>query len=136
VWGATEAAQQALTKVALDRTWRAAWETADATQRQLIRNHVAMYDVLWDSLFLLILLAFLAGSIFLAVATRKTGGLGRWVSVAFAAGAAITVLNLLPELGVKVPAQTEWLYPLLQPAGRALIGVWLWREAPRDPGGK
>lgn len=136
LWGATEAAQQALTKVALDRTWRPAWETADATQRQLIRNHVAIYDVLWDSLFLLILLAFLAGSIFLAVATRKTGGLGRWVSVAFAAGAAITVLNLLPELGVKVPAQTEWLYPLLQPAGRALIGVWLWREARNDPGGK
>src|SRR4029453_16670581 len=107
-------------------TWRPAWETADATQRQLIRNHVAIYDVLWDSLFLLILLAFLAGRIFLAVATQKTGGLGRWVSVAFAAGAAITVLNLLPELGVKVPAQTEWLYPLPPPAGRVLLRVLLW----------
>ena len=136
LWGATEATQQALTKVAMDRTWRTAWPTADETQRQLIRNHVAMYDVLWDSLFLIILLAFLAGSIFLTLATRTTGGLGRWVSVAFAAGGAITVLNLLPELGVKVPAQTEWLYPLLQPAGRALIGVWLWREARNEPGGE
>jgi hypothetical protein len=135
VWGATEAAQQALTKVALDRTWRAAWPTADAAQKELIRGHVAIYDALWDSLYFLLLIAFFAGNVFLALAVRKFPGLARWVSVAFAAAAALTLLILLSEIGVPV-AVPEWLYPLIQPAGRTLIGVWLWREARNDPGGK
>jgi hypothetical protein len=81
LWGATEAAQQALTLVALDRTWRAAWATADETQRQLIRGHVAIYDALWDALYLLILVAFFGGSVFLAIATGTHPGMARWVSI-------------------------------------------------------
>jgi hypothetical protein len=135
LWGATEAAQQALTKVALDRTWRAAWPTADAAGRQLIREQVATYDALWDSLYFLLLMAFFAGNIFLALAVRRFPGLARWVSAAFFAAAALTLLILLSEIGMPV-AVPGWLYPLIQPAGRTLIGIWLWREAnhERPPG--
>ena len=131
VWGATEAAQQTLTLVALDRTWRAAWTTASEAERQLIRGHVATYDALWDSLYLLILIAFFAGSVFLAVATGAHTGLARWVSIAYVGGAVVTLVILVPELGGPgLPAgSTEWLYPAIQPAGRALTGVWLWRES-------
>lgn len=133
LWGATEAAQQALTKVALDRTWRTAWPTADAAARQLIRSHVAVYDALWDSLFLLILIAFMAGNIFLAIAVRSVDRLARWVSAAFWAAAGLTLLILLPEVGgPSLESHTGWLYPAIQPAGRTLIGVWLWRTAAQE----
>jgi hypothetical protein len=130
LWAATEAAQQALTLVALDRTWRTAWPTADAAARQVIRSHVALYDTLWDALFLLLLIGFLAGNIFLALAVRSGDRLARWVSAAFWAAAGLTLLILVPEVGgPSLESATGWLYPTIQPAGRALIGLWLWREA-------
>jgi hypothetical protein len=52
--------------------------------------------------------------------------------LAFAAAAALTFLLLLPEVGGPTVAGTGWLYPVIQPAGRALIGAWLWREASRS----
>jgi hypothetical protein len=145
LWAAAEAAQQALTKVALDRTWRAAWPTASAAEREVIRGDVAMYDVLWDSLYLLLLLGFLLGNVCLALALQGKGALrgagaerrrdrlAGWVSGAYLAAAGLTLLLLVPEVGGPVVAgsATGWLYPLIQPAGRALIGVWLWREAMR-----
>jgi len=140
LWAATEAGQQALTKVALDRTWRAAWPTADAAARELIRNQLAFYDVLWDAMFLLLLIAFLVGNVLLGVAVAHTARdeakatasprlLAMWIAVALWAAAALTFLILLPELGGPTVPGTDWIYPLTQPAARALIGVWLWREA-------
>src|SRR5262245_47588464 len=146
LWAATEAGQQALTKVGLDRTWRAAWPAADAAARDAIRTQVAFYDVAWDAMFLLLLLGFLAGNVLLGVAvarltrggagmaggaraTTRGGPLGMWVAAALWAAAGLTFIILLPELGGPSVPGTGWLYPLLQPAGRALIGVWLWRGA-------
>jgi hypothetical protein len=142
LWAATEAGQQALTKVALDRTWRAAWPTADAAAREAIRRDVALYDVLWDALYLLIVLAFFLGNVFLAIAVRGARAdhehrgrdrLDGWVSIAYLGAAGLTLLLIIPELGGPAigGSATDWLYPLIQPPGRALIGVWLWREASR-----
>jgi hypothetical protein len=142
VWGATEAGQQALTKVTIDRTWRAAWPRASEAARATIREQVALYDLLWDSMYLLILLAFLAGSVFLGLAVRRVAAssvsapaLTRWVSIALWAGGGLTLMFLLPEFGVRfqIPG-SEWFYPLIQPAGRTLVGVWLWREATWEKG--
>ena len=91
LWGATEAGQQAMTLVALDRTWRAAWPTANEASRQVIRENVAIYDVVWDAMYLLLLIAFLLGNLFLGLAIRAhPGRLARWVSVAFFAASALT----------------------------------------------
>ena len=137
LWAATEAGQQALTKVALDRTWRPAWPGADDAARALIQQQVALYDVLWDAMYLLILIAFLVGNVLLGFAVRRVAAsdaapsaLGRAVAIALWAAAGLTLLFLLGELGVdvRVPG-SAWLYPLIQPAGRSLIGLWLWREA-------
>lgn len=140
LWAATEAAQQAFTKVALDGTWRAAWPGADAATRDAIFDYVALYDVVWDAMFLLLLLGFLAGSVFIGAAVAKTAreevrattrnkALAFWVAGAFWAGGALTLMILLPELGGPALQGPDWLEALLQPIGRALIGVWLWREA-------
>lgn len=137
LWAATEAGQQTLTKVFLDRTLRAAWLTADAASRAAIRQQVALHDVLWDAMYLLILIAFVAGNILLGLAVRRVAAsgamapaLGRWVAVALWAASALTLTFLLGELGaaITIPG-SDWLYPMIQPLGRTLIGIWLWREA-------
>jgi hypothetical protein len=137
LWASTEAAQQAMTKVLLDRTWRAAWPAADEAARELIRNHFTFYDLTWDAMYLLILIAFFLGNLFLGAAVARTARsqgtprdtLGLWVAIALWAGAAMTALLLVPEFGGPTIGGFAWLYPLIQPAGRALIGVWLWRQA-------
>ena len=136
LWAATEAGQQALTKVALDRTWRAAWPTANEEARSAMREQVALYDVVWDAMYLLLVLGFFAGNVLLALAVRRRrfaegrgGALDIWVTAAFGAAAGLTLLLIVPELGGPTVPGTGWLYPLIQPAGRTLIGVWLWREA-------
>jgi hypothetical protein len=138
LWAGAEAAQQTLTKVALDRTWRAAWPTAGEAARQVIRGHVALYDALWDALYLLLLLGFLAGNVFLALAVRTDGAAGarlaRGVGLAYLAAAGLTALILVPELGGPdlAAGTTGWLYPVIQPAGRALTGLWLWQGAAHE----
>jgi hypothetical protein len=54
---------------------------------------------------------------------------GRALGV-FSFGAAfLTLVGISGELGGPTlpPLLGTWLYPLLQPAARLLIGVWLWR---------
>jgi hypothetical protein len=88
-------------------------------------------------MYLLILIAFFVGHILLGLAVRRvaTSGaiapaLGRWVAIALWAAAALTLLFLLGELGANVTIPgSAWFYPLIQPAGRTIIGLWLWREA-------
>jgi hypothetical protein len=132
LWAGTEAAQQALTKVVLDRTLRAAWPTADEAARALIRTQVATFDALWDAMYFLLILGFLAGNVFLALAMRGERGLGRWVSFAYWGGALVTFPIVITELGgpaLLPPSIDTWAYPAIQPLGRTLIGLWLWRAA-------
>lgn len=132
LWAATEAGQQALTKVGLDFTWRAAWPAADAAAREAIRAQVAFYDVAWNAMYLLLLIGFLLGNTLLGVAVARTASaspLAMGVAGVLWAAAALTLIILLSEVGGPAIPGTGWLYPLIQPAGRALIGVWLWRGA-------
>lgn len=141
LWAATEAGQQTLTKVLVDRTWRVAWPAADAAARELIQHHYAVYDLVWDALYFLLLIGFFAGNLLLGTAVATTlrrdpqaanaDPLSRWVPHAFWAAAALTLVLLVREFGGPMLPGTDFLYPLLQPAARALIGVWLWREASR-----
>lgn len=125
-----------LTKVALDRTWRAAWPTADAAARELIRNQVATYDALWNAMYFLVLIGFMVESIGLALATRREPGrpLGEH-RVLGRCGAHAALL--FPEVGAPTlpNSWTAWLYPATGPLGRFIIGLWLWREAARLPEG-
>lgn len=135
LWAGTEAGQQALTLVFFDRGIRAAWPEADAAARELLQARVAIYDALWDALYFLLLIGFFIGNVALALAAAAKSGSWRWLGAAYAAGAALTLLGLVPEFGGPVlwPELSAWLYPAIQPAARAYIGLWLWREAPPEP---
>jgi hypothetical protein len=54
----------------------------------------------------------------------------RIVGLFFFAACALTLALFAGELGFPLPEPlASWSYPAIQPLGRALIGVWLWRES-------
>ncbi len=127
LWAFTEAAQQTLTLTAF-RRWAAEYGTADAATRETLRSHIAIYDAVWDAMFLLLLIGFLAGNILYAIATARGAGLTRALSFFYVGAAFLTLAGISGELGGPTlpPVLSTWLYPLLQPAARATIGIWLW----------
>lgn len=130
LWASSEAAQQALTLMAFDR-WRAAYAAADDATRALIANQTAVYDGIWDALFFLLLVGFLIGNLGYARAMLRGAGLTFVVGAFYLAAAMLALLGISGELGGPVlpPPFDFWLYPLLQPLGRSLIGAWLWRNS-------
>lgn len=136
LWAAAEVAQQCLTLFAFDR-WRRAWLAGDEAVRATMEVRTAIYDGLWDAAYVLLLIGFLIGNACFGAAMARMRGLGRVVGLFFLAAAALTVSLLLPEFGG--PALLEpvaaWPYPAIQPPGRLLIGLWLWREADRRKAG-
>jgi hypothetical protein len=132
IWAATEAAQQSLTLVALNWTWRAQYfATADPVGRDALRAAAAAFQAVSDGLFLLILVAFVIADVAYAVATWGGDRLQRTVAVGFALAAALGVISGLTSFGPGVfpDAVMAVAYPLLQPAARCLTGLWVWREA-------
>lgn len=129
LWGFTEAGQQALTLTVFHRLARA-WPQADASAREVLRTQIANYDALWDAMFLLLLTAFLIGNVFYGIACLRECGLARALGVFYFGAAFLTLTGIIGELGGPAlpPPLNTWLYPLLQPVARLLIGVWLWRR--------
>jgi hypothetical protein len=131
VWAFAEALQQALTIVALNWTWRGTYLAADAATQTLYRSHMDLFAGLWDGLYFLLLSGFILGSFFFAIALLPQRGFDRLIGAFFLVVAFLSVLNLIAGYGG--PAWTGaiagFVYPLVQPAGRALLGVWIWRSA-------
>ncbi|HEV3409588.1 MAG TPA: hypothetical protein VG095_04805, partial [Chthoniobacterales bacterium] len=128
LWGFTEAAQQTLT-LTVFRRWAVQFAAADAATRETLRNNIGIYDAIWDAMFLLLLFGFLAANILYALATLRGVGLTRVLSFFYFGAAFLTLIGISAELQGPTlpPLLSTWLYPLLQPAARVLIGVWLWR---------
>jgi len=132
LWAFTEAAQQALT-LTLFHGWAAEYAAAESAARETLRMQIGIYDKIWDAMFLLLLLGFLVGNILYGLATVRSEGLTRILGFFYFGAAFLTLAGISGELrGPTLPAVVStWLYPLLQPAARLLIGVWLWNA--RDP---
>jgi hypothetical protein len=130
LWAFTEAGQQTLTLFAFDR-WRLAWHAGDESMRAALQVNAVMYDGLWDAMYMLLLIGFAIGNACLGAALLPDGGLSRVAGAFLLAGCVLTVLLFINELGMRLLPATalEWLYPLVQPLGRAVAGVWLWRRA-------
>ena len=130
LWAVTEAAQQCLTLFAFD-AWRAAYVAGDPAIHAQMPTLTALYDELWDAMYVLLLIGFAIGHSALGLACVRRTGLTRAVGGFYLAAVVLTFFYLLPELGI--PASLgpleAWIYPATQPLARVLIGVWLWRHA-------
>ena len=129
-WAFTEASQQTLTLFAFDR-WRVAYAAADEATRAAIRINAMMYDGIWDGMYMLLLIAFAIGNACYCAALLNRPGLPRVVGGFMLAACVLTILLFINELGIALLPEPvlEWMYPSIQPLGRILIGVWLWRVA-------
>jgi hypothetical protein len=130
LWGFTEAGQQTLTLFAFDK-WRLAYASADEDMRSQIRTLTVMYDGLWDAMYFLLLCGFAISHLALGQAMVRIRGLTRSVGILLLLAFALTLSYMLNELQVPfIPdAIADRVELFLQPVGRALIGVWLWRMA-------
>lgn len=131
LWGATEAGQQALTLFAFN-PWRVAWLAGDPAVRATMETRTAMYDGLWNAMYFLLIVGFFVGNSLYAAALLRRTGLSRVVGAFYAAAALLTLQIIVVEVGgaqLLPDAIDFWLYPLIQPLARTLIGVWLWRHA-------
>jgi hypothetical protein len=130
LWGFTEAAQQTMTLFAFDK-WRVAFTTADEATRDQIRTLTMMYDGLWDGMYFLILVGFAIGNFCLGLVLLHLPGLSRVVGAFLLAAMLLTLTLITREIGwFSLPEPlASWSYPAIQPLGRVLIGVWLWRMA-------
>jgi hypothetical protein len=131
LWGATEAGQQALTVMAFN-PWRLAWLAGDPVVRATMELRTAMYDGVWNAMYFLLIIGFFIANSFYAVALwRGQDRLSRVVGALYAAAAALTLQIIIMEVGgaqLLPDAVDFWLYPLIQPLARTLIGVWLWKH--------
>jgi len=128
LWGATEAGQQALTLFAFN-PWRLAWLAGDPVVRATMEVRTAMYDGVWNAMYFLLIVGFFFANVLYAVALWRRRGLSRVVGALYAAAAALTLQIIIVELGggqLLPEAIDFWVYPLIQPLARTLIGVWLW----------
>ena len=130
-WGATEAAQQALTLFAFN-PWRIAWLAGDPAVRATMEARTAMYDGLWNAMYFLLIVGFFIANSLYAIAMWRHDRMSRAVGGFYAAAALLTLQIIVVEVGsppLLPDAIDFWLYPLIQPLARTLIGVWLWRHA-------
>jgi hypothetical protein len=112
-------------------TWRVAYPAADEAARAVIRINTAMYDGLWDAMYFLLLIGFAIGNLSFGLALIRGTGLTRIVGIFFLAAVALTLTDMTPELqwGSLPEPLARWSEPAIQPLGRVLIGIWLWKAA-------
>jgi hypothetical protein len=131
VWALTELVQQSLLLVGLRWTLYPGYLAAAPADQPAIAASIAAVQGVSDALFFVLLIAFVVAHVLYAWAMPKASGLDRVVATIFVLAAGLGVISFLTSFGrgVMPAAVMDVLYPLIQPAGRALTGVWLWRRA-------
>ena len=131
IWAATELAGVSVQIFAVNGTWRAGYASADESGRVAYRAAIEAWAAVWDALFFVILVAFLLGTVLLGLALARGSGLRRAVGALHLLAGPLTLLIILGGyFGAEWATDLSgWIYPALQPPSRALLGLWLWREA-------
>jgi hypothetical protein len=134
LWGATEAGQQALTLFAFN-PWRLAWLAGDPAVLASMELRTALYDGLWNAMYFLLIVAFFIANALYAIAMWRRERFSRIVGSLYAAAALLTLQIIVVEVGgpqLLPDTLAFWVYPLIQPLARTLIGVWLWKHRVED----
>jgi hypothetical protein len=134
LWGMTEAAQQALTLFAFN-PWRLAWLAGEPAVRESMEWRTAIYDGTWNAMYFLLIVGFFIANSLYAGAMWRRRGFSRVVGGFYAAAALLTLQIIVVEVGGAqlLPQSLDfWVYPLIQPLARTLIGVWLWTNRHED----
>ena len=134
IWGIVEMIGVSGIIFAVNRTWRANYSSASDSVKAILQQNIENYFLIWDSLFFVLLIAFLLGTIFFGWATWKGQGLEKILSYLFWLAVPLTIFIILSgyfnfSLGSSI---VEVVYPILQPVSRFLLGVYLIKNARAD----
>jgi len=130
-WAMAEALQQCMSWVAYQRL-ALAWPGADAARRADWAAVWTAYQVVWDALYLFLVVGFLVGNTALMAALLRGPAGQRWPALAFAGAALLTLDIVAAELGagsLLSGAAGMWAYLAIQPAARLAVALWLWQRA-------
>lgn len=135
LWAFTEVVQQTILLVTMNLRWRREYLATESSDRHsVLRAHIESVGGISDALFVVILLAFIAANLLALAALLSGGRRGRLPATCFGVGATLGALSLISTIDPGAAgAVMQILYPLLQPAARFVVGVWLWRVADRAP---
>ena len=135
LWGMTELLGVVVILLAVNGTWRAGWTEADPAARETLRTLLAGWDAAWDAMFFLLLVAFLLGSLCHGWIAGRGSGLERAAGVLLLLAVPLTLAILVSGYGGPAwpGVVAGWVYPVIQPVGRATLGLWLLRSASRGP---
>lgn len=131
LWGFTELLGVSVLILAVNNGLRKSYVNADEATRTFLQRDIDLFIQWWDALFFLILICFLLGTLFYGMGTWKGPRIEKVMSLFFLAAVPLT-------LGIAISGYTSlaWpgrvagiVYPVLQPLGRAVLGVWIWTQA-------
>ncbi len=131
MWGFTELIGVATNIFAVNGTWRAQFTQSAPEVQDRFQTLILGFQGVWDALFFLLLAAFLLGSLFYGLAAWHGRGLERWIGGLFLLAVPLTIAIMIGGYTKSVVFEplVTWVYPVLQPVSRGLLGWWLWSRA-------
>lgn len=131
IWGVTEMIGIAILLFSVNGNWRASYAVADEVQRAVLKNNIQAFYSIWDSMFFVLLVAFLLASIFYGLATWRSSGLQRVLSYLIWLSVPLTLMIMAGGYANQAWADemTGYIYPVLQPVSRFIMGLVIWRYA-------
>jgi len=134
VFAFVESLRTSLSIFAVNRAWRAGYETSnDDMRRQTFRDALDTFGGVNDTLFFLFFAAFTVGLFCYGFALLLRSGIDQGVGLLFLLWG---VLNLPDLVGAIAGNEAlgkgfDWVGRYFQPAARFFIGAWLWNISTR-----
>ena len=129
-YGAAELLGRSTMIFAREYNWtHASIITSNDEHRMALLQAVERFDEVWAGLFVLILISFTLSAALFGWATRGGSRLQRATSGFLFAAAGLGLVTFVAGFVPQLRSLASWGYPVVQPASRVLIGVFLLAEA-------
>lgn len=131
IWGIIEMVRIAVNLFSVNYNWRSNYANADSLARNALKINIDAFSSIWQSAFFVLLVAFLFGTLFFAWATWKANGIEKLLSNLLWLAVPLTLLIILSSYAKQNWAGqiTTYVYPVLQPISRFVLGLFLWKSA-------
>ena len=130
-----EMAQQAFLIDAVNIYWRPGYlNEVDEIKRASFVTNLSSVEAIWESMYLIFQYGFALGSILIGFLLLKTKNYAKWIGISkIIIGISVVMAFLYNYMGVEPLLGSinwfyAWIYPVLQPAVRIAIGIWLWKQ--------
>ena len=134
VFAFVESLRTSLSIFAVNRAWRAGYETSnDDMRRQAFRDALDTFIGVNEALFFLFFAAFTVGLFCYGFALVLKSGIDQGVGLLFLLWGVLNLPGLVAAIAGNeaLSAGFDWVGRYFQPAARFSLGVWLWNVAGR-----